>query len=41
MEIHGGALILSSTPGSGTSVILSFPAERVLAPAPVTLAVSQ
>jgi signal transduction histidine kinase len=41
MEIHGGAMILSSTPGFGTSVILSFPADRVLAPTPVTLAVSQ
>jgi two-component system cell cycle sensor histidine kinase PleC len=41
MEIHGGTLILTSTPGSGTSVILSFPADRVQAPAPVTLAVSQ
>jgi signal transduction histidine kinase len=41
MEIHGGALILSSTPGFGTSATLSFPAGRVLAPAPVTLAVSQ
>jgi signal transduction histidine kinase len=41
MELHGGTLILSSTPGSGTSVILSFPAGRVVAPAPVTLAVNQ
>jgi signal transduction histidine kinase len=41
MEIHGGTMILSSTPGHGTSVILSFPADRVLAPAPATLAVSQ
>jgi signal transduction histidine kinase len=41
MEIHGGALILSSTPGFGTSVVLSFPAGRVMAPAPAALAVSQ
>ena len=30
IELHGGALILDSTPGVGTTVTLAFPEERVL-----------
>jgi two-component system cell cycle sensor histidine kinase PleC len=29
-ELHGGALVIRSTPGSGTTVAIQLPAERVL-----------
>ena len=32
MELHGGTLELESTPGAGTTVTLTFPARRALAP---------
>ncbi|WP_159460112.1 sensor histidine kinase [Tistlia consotensis] len=31
-ELHGGSLALASTPGCGTTVTLTLPAERILAP---------
>ncbi len=34
MELHGGSLVIDSEPGRGTIVILTFPAERLLAYAP-------
>jgi signal transduction histidine kinase len=30
MEVHGGSLRLDSTPGVGTTVTLTFPAERIM-----------
>jgi signal transduction histidine kinase len=33
MELHGGALNLDSTPGAGTTVTVTFPPSRVVAPA--------
>jgi signal transduction histidine kinase len=31
MELHGGTLTIASAVGEGTSVWVTFPAERVLA----------
>ena len=33
VELHGGTLTIRSAPGEGTTVILLFPAERILPPA--------
>ena len=33
VELHGGRMILDSTPGVGTTVTVRFPAERTFAPA--------
>ena len=30
MELHGGSLRLDSEPGIGTTVTLTFPAERIV-----------
>ena len=30
MELHGGHMIIDSTPGGGNGVVLNFPAERVI-----------
>lgn len=36
MELHGGALVLESRVGRGTTAQVRFPAERVLLPAPIS-----
>jgi len=33
IELHGGSIAIESAPGVGTTVILVFPADRVVAPA--------
>jgi len=33
IELHGGRLLIESTPGEGTTAVLQFGAERLLAPA--------